>query len=107
MRNQSPHPLRPAPPAEAEIAGLTGLFQALADPARLRILNLLAKGGEVRNTEVEAVTGYGNSKISRHFAYLKHAGLIQDRRDGLSVHYALRPPAGLVSATLLQSLGEW
>ncbi len=105
MKTNSPRAHRVA--AEDEIARLAGLFQALADPARLRILNLLAHGGEVRNTEVEGVTGYGNSKISRHFAYLKHAGLIGDRRHGLSIHYALRAPRGLVSATLLQSVREW
>ena len=43
------------------------LFKALAGPAYLRILNLLAHGEELYNCQVEAVTGYRNPKISRHF----------------------------------------
>ena len=64
------------------------LFKALAEPARLRILNLLAHGEELCNCQVEAVTGYRNPKISRHFQFLKHAGLIQFRREGtwISIH---------------------
>ena len=64
------------------------LFKALAEPARLRILNLLAHGEELCNCQVEAVTGYRNPKIYRHFQFLKHAGLIQFRREGtwISIH---------------------
>ena len=66
------------------------LFKALAEPARLRILNLLVHGGELCNCQVEAVTGYRNPKISRHFQFLKHSGLIQFRREGTWIFYSLR-----------------
>ena len=65
------------------------LFKALAEPARLRILNLLVHGGELCNCQVEAVTGYRNPKISRHFQFLKHVGLIQFRREGTWIFYSL------------------
>ena len=68
------------------------LFKALAEPARLRILNLLVHGGELCNCQVEAVTGYRNPKISRHFQFLKYAGLIQYRREGTWIFYSLRSP---------------
>jgi len=86
--------------SEGEIDGLVGLFRALADPARIRILSLLAQAGELSGRDVEAITGYGASKVSRHFAYLKQAGLVRDRRDGLWIYYALRPSTGAVRARL-------
>ena len=53
------------------------------EPARLRVLNLLAHGEELCNCQVEAVTGYRNTKIFRHFQFLNHAGLMQFRREGI------------------------
>lgn len=62
---------------------------ALADPARLRILNLLRFRGELCSCEIGPVTGFIPSKISRHLAVLKHAGLLQERREGTFIHYRL------------------
>ena len=86
------------------------LFKALAEPARLRILNLLVHGGELCNCQVEAVTGYRNPKISRHFQFLKHAGLIQFRREGTWIFYSLRRPESdrlQVVQALLPLLAQW
>ena len=76
---------------ERQIESLANLFKALSDPARLRILNLIAHGGELCNGNIEVILNYGNSKISRHFAFLKQAGLIQDRREGVWIYYSLPP----------------
>ena len=87
------------------------LFKALAGPACLRILNLLAHGEELCNCQVEAVTGYRNPKIPRHFQFLKHAGLIQFRREGTWIFYSLRQPESdryqAVPALLLPLLAKW
>ena len=86
------------------------LFKALAEPARLRILNLLVHGGELCNCQVEAVTGYRNPKISRHFQFLKYAGLIQYRREGTWIFYSLRPPEDdrqRAVQGLLPGLAKW
>ena len=86
------------------------LFKALAEPARLRILNLLVHGGELCNCQVEAVTGYRNPKISRHFQFLKHVGLIQFRREGTWIFYLLRQPESDRLQTvqaLLPLLAQW
>ena len=86
------------------------LFKALAEPARLRILNLLVHGGELCNCQVEAVTGYLNPKISRHFQFLKHSGLIQFRREGTWIFYSLRQPESDRLQTvqaLLPLLAQW
>ncbi|MBF0353084.1 MAG: helix-turn-helix transcriptional regulator [SAR324 cluster bacterium] len=76
---------------ETSLETLAVLFKAFGDPARIRILNLLAAKGELCNCHIESVTGYGNSKISRHFNYLRQANLIQSRREGLWIYYSLKP----------------
>ncbi len=86
------------------------LFKALAEPARLRILNLLVHGGELCNCQVEAVTGYRNPKISRHFQFLKHVGLIQFRREGTWIFYSLRQSESdrlQAVQVLLPLLAQW
>ena len=86
------------------------LFKALAEPARLRILNLLVHGGELCNCQVEAVTGYRNPKISRHFQFLKYSGLIQFRREGTWIFYSLRQPESdrlQAVQALLPLLAQW
>ena len=86
--------------ADRELQPLTELFAALSDPARLRILNLLAQSGELCSRDIERATGYGPSKVSRHLAFLKRARLVEDRRRGLWVYHSLRESTGAVRAKL-------
>ena len=80
------------------------VFAALGDPARLRILNLIRHCEEVCNCEIGPVTGFLPSKISRHLAILKQAGLIRERREGTYLHYRLAPDGEPVRETLLSLL---
>ena len=66
------------------------LFKALGDETRLRILNLLNER-EVCVCEIVKILQLGQSKVSRHLATLKHAGLVDCRRDGMWVIYFLAP----------------
>lgn len=74
----------------SRIAELEALFKALADTTRLRILGLLLTG-EVCVCHIHETLGIPQSKASRHLAYLRKAGLVDTRRDGLWVHYRLAP----------------
>jgi ArsR family transcriptional regulator, arsenate/arsenite/antimonite-responsive transcriptional repressor len=65
---------------------LERLFKALADRTRLRILALLAVG-EVCVCDLHDSLGEPQPKVSRHLAYLRRAGLVSARKDGLWVHY--------------------
>jgi DNA-binding transcriptional ArsR family regulator len=66
---------------ESEIAGgrgvkrwsaqIAGLLKACADPTRLRLLNLLAREGEVCVCHLVDVLGTNQPKVSRHLAYLR------------------------------------
>ncbi|HGY89895.1 MAG TPA: metalloregulator ArsR/SmtB family transcription factor [Planctomycetes bacterium] len=64
------------------------LFQAFADPTRLRILALLTAGELCVCHLVEALQE-SQPKVSRHLAILRSAGLVATRRDGRWIHYAL------------------
>jgi ArsR family transcriptional regulator len=69
--------------------------KALADRTRLRILNLLLHG-ELCVCDIQHVLGSAQPNVSRHLAYLKHSGLVLDRRDGYRMFYRLAEPrAGL------------
>ena len=68
---------------------LAAVFRALADETRLEILALLAHHGELCVCDLQQVLGIVQSKTSRHLQYLKHAGLLTDRRAGLWVHYRI------------------
>ncbi len=64
------------------------LFRAVSDGTRLRILNLLSQG-ELCVCDVMCVLRQPQSKVSRHFAYLRKAGLVTARKEGLWMHYSL------------------
>lgn len=79
-------------------------FKAFADETRLRILSLLSLKGELCVCDLMAVLKMGQSKISRHLAYLKKAGLAKDRKDGLWSHYSLTPPKSKLHKQILNCL---
>jgi ArsR family transcriptional regulator len=79
---------------------LERLFRALADTTRLRILALLS-GGEVCVCHIHESLEVPQPTASRHLAYLRRAGLVEARRDGLWAHYRIaRPRDAAVRAAL-------
>jgi ArsR family transcriptional regulator len=71
-----------------QLAEMETLFKALADTTRLRILGLLLTG-EVCVCDIHESLKIPQPKASRHLAYLRRAGLVATRRDGLWIHYRL------------------
>ncbi len=63
-------------------------LKAAGDPTRTRILKLLERGG-LCVCQVQAVLGLAPSTVSKHLTILKLAGLVEDRRDGKWIEYAL------------------
>jgi ArsR family transcriptional regulator len=78
---------------------IEGLFKALADTTRLRILALLV-GGEVCVCEIHGALKLPQPTVSRHLAYLRRSGLVVTRREGLWVHYRLASLDDTVLRTL-------
>ena len=68
----------------------TTVFQTLADPTRLRIVEELQRGELAVNDLVEAMDIH-QSGVSRHLRILHEAGFVQVRPDGPKRLYSLRP----------------
>jgi ArsR family transcriptional regulator len=79
------------------------IFRAFADRTRLRILNLL-KPGELCVCDLVRLLGSPQPKISRHLAYLRKAGLVMARKEGLWMHYSLAPAKSQFHQKLLECL---
>lgn len=90
---------RPVPRLK-HAAHLVGLYQALADPTRLRILAMLAggSGAELCVCHIHDSLGVSQPTASRHLAYLRRAGLVEARRAGVWMHYRLLTPSDPVVA---------
>ena len=67
---------------------LETVFKALADTTRLRILALLGSN-EVCVCHIHDSLGLPQPTVSRHLAYLRRAGLVDTRREGVWMHYQL------------------
>ncbi len=63
-------------------------FQALSEPTRLQILNLL-RGGERNVGELALLCGYTSANISRHLSFLTQHGLVARESRGTSVYYRI------------------
>ena len=61
-------------------------FKALADPTRLRIMNLLLRSSFCV-CEMERILKLPQPLLSRHLAYLRNCGLVESQRDGMRVNY--------------------
>ena len=75
-------PLSAAPLAEADAVELAKVFAALADPVRLRLLSLVADGGQVCSCDLERPLGKSQPTISHHTKVLADAGLIAGDKHG-------------------------
>jgi ArsR family transcriptional regulator len=73
-------------------AWIAQMFKALAHPARLQILEVLREEGEACVCHMEARLNQRQAYISQQLAKLREAGLVEDRREGLNVFYALAIP---------------
>jgi ArsR family transcriptional regulator, arsenate/arsenite/antimonite-responsive transcriptional repressor len=69
--------------------GYARVFKAISDETRLQIMALIFRYGEVCVCEVEQILGVTQSKASRHLRYLRDAGVLVDRRDGVTMYYGL------------------
>lgn len=67
---------------------LATTFKALADPTRLRILNLLLRS-PFCVCEMERMLKLSQPLLSRHLAYLRNCGLVESQRTGMRVTYSL------------------
>jgi ArsR family transcriptional regulator, arsenate/arsenite/antimonite-responsive transcriptional repressor len=88
-------PLARQPLSAEQALELARLFKAMGDPARLRLLSLIAshEGGEACVCELTGVFDLSGPTISHHLKVLREAGLISGERRGTWIYYRVRPEA--------------
>lgn len=74
-------------PPEA-LSQVAAYFQALSEPTRLQILNLL-RGGERNVGEIAQACGYTSANISRHLSQLMQHGFVERESRGTAVYYRI------------------
>jgi len=92
--------------SRAQHFDLVRLFAALADPTRLRLLNIM-RGREVCVCYFVEILQQSQPKISRHLAYLRNAGVVSARRDGKWMHYSIQRPENPAGASILDSFAHY
>jgi ArsR family transcriptional regulator len=81
------------------------ILKAMAQPTRLKIIELL-RDGEHCVCEIFPAIGHEQSNTSRHLQTMLKSGILKQRKDGLKIYYSLRHPevleivqlAGLIAA---------
>jgi len=88
---------------DKDLEALDQVFKALADPTRIRILGLLA-AGEICVCHIHESLRLPQPLVSRHLAYLRRAGLVDTRKEGLWVYYRLASARVDVAGMLLDTV---
>lgn len=69
-----------------DLEGWSSHLKLFADATRVRLLALL-EGEELTVAELSSITRLAQPRVSTHLARLKEAGLVRDRRAGVSAYY--------------------
>jgi ArsR family transcriptional regulator len=98
-------PLIREPLGEADARSMAGMFKALSDPVRLRLLSLIAShvGGEACVCDLTGEFDVSQPTISHHLRVLREAGLIDCERRGTWVYYWVLPDALTRLSSLLET----
>ena len=80
--------------SDEESAATAAVFRALADPARVKIVNLLATSDSpVCACEFEPALGLSQPTVSHHLKKLTEVGLLEREQRGKWAYFSLRPEA--------------
>lgn len=78
-----------------------GIFQALAHPTRIAILELLAEG-EFSTGELIEKLGVEQANVSQHLGVLRARQVVVNRKAGNQVFYSVRDPVIIEILTLMR-----
>jgi ArsR family transcriptional regulator, cadmium/lead-responsive transcriptional repressor len=85
-----------------------GVFDALGDPTRRRILALMGDRGRVTATELAGELDISRQAVAKHLAQLRAAGLADVRREGREARYHVTPgPLGTTATWLSDQALAW
>jgi ArsR family transcriptional regulator len=82
------------------------ILQAIADPTRLRLLNLLTQAAEICVCELVDALGVPQYNVSRHLNVLAAAGWVEDRREGKWIYYRVSRNLRPYQVTMLNALRQ-
>jgi len=101
-------PLAREPLAAEQAESLARVLKAIADPARLRLLSLVATqgAGEVCTCDATEVLGLAQPTVSHHFKVLVDTGLLRREKRGVWAYYSLVPGALDALAGLLATSAD-
>lgn len=68
------------------------LFKALANPVRIRIIELLRAEGSLTVGEIQTRVGVEPANASQHLAILRGQGIVEARKEGTSAWYSIADP---------------
>lgn len=88
-----------------DLADTSTLLRLLSDPTRVRLLALLERE-ELTVAELAAVLHLAQPRVSTHLAKLREAGLVRDRRAGVSAYYRAQHGGDPHRDALLRALRE-
>ena len=84
----------------------TQIFKSMSEEARVRILHLLYRNGEMTISDLEHILDYTQTKTSRHITYLKNANIINARKVDQWVFYTIREEVEDVLTQLFSFLNK-
>ena len=84
----------------SENGHMRDVFDAIADPTRRRLIQLLAEAEELPLHELTPHFPMGRTAVSKHLAILKEAGLVVDRKVGRETRFRL-------NAEPLREVQDW
>lgn len=82
------------------------IFKSLSDEARVRILHLLIKNGEMTISDLEHILDYTQTKTSRHVTYLKNSNIVNARKHDQWVFYSIREEVELVMGQIFNFMNK-
>lgn len=92
--------------SDEEADATAAIFRALADPARVRIINCLATSDEpVCVCELIEPLGLGQPTVSHHLKKLVEAGLLEREQRGRWAYFTVRPEAARRLSALVDLKG--
>ena len=74
---------------DGEVENTAHVLRCLGHPLRLRILDVLEKGGEATVTEIYEALGVEQAVASQHLTTMWDKGILLRRKDGVHVYYSI------------------
>jgi ArsR family transcriptional regulator, cadmium/lead-responsive transcriptional repressor len=85
-----------------------GLWSAIGDPSRRRVLDLLVSNGEVSASWLAGRVPFSRQMVSKHLVVLEQAGLVRRRKQGREVLYRIEADRlEQATRTMADLAGHW